>query len=107
MRIGQADQRISLQHVTVADPDDNGSAVPTIGAAYATVWAKRIDAGGREYFQAEQKQAQLDTRFLIRYRADVVVTDRISYDGMSYDITHIERIGRKKELMLFASAVRA
>lgn len=102
------DRQISLQRRTVGTVDANGSAAQTF-AEYAEVWAEKIDAGGREYYAGQQVQGELATRFKIRYRDDVVPTDRISYtrDGVEFDynITHIQELGRREGLMLFATAI--
>lgn len=105
MRNGPRNRRITLLRRTVAARDANASAAQTF-ASYATPWAEKIDAGGREYTAAQQERAEIATRFKIRYRADVAATDRITSDGLSYDITHIQEIGRREELMLFATATR-
>lgn len=105
MRAGDLDRQVTLQHVTVAAADANGSKAQTF-ADYATVWAQKIDAGGREFFSAGQEQAEIDTRFKIRYRSDVLITDRLTVDGLTYEINHIQELGRREGQMLFASAIR-
>jgi SPP1 family predicted phage head-tail adaptor len=106
MRPGNMDRRISLFHRALAATDANGSSAQTFPTAYATVWAEKIDAGGREYFAGDQAQAELAVRFKIRYRDDVLATDRITLDGLSHNITHIQELGRREGLMLFATANR-
>lgn len=103
---GKMDRRISLQHRSVANADANRSKAQTF-AEYATVWAEKIDAGGREFFAGGQEQAEIATRFRIRFRDDVLITDRISFESLSYDVTHIQELGRSDGLMLFAAAIRA
>lgn len=104
MRAGDLDREITLQHVTVAAADVNGSRSQSF-TDYATVWSEKIDAGGREFFGGGQVQSELATRFKIRYRTDVVPTDRITFGSASYNITHIQELGRREGLMLFATAV--
>jgi len=48
--------------------------------------------------------AEVTTRFSIRYRADVLVTDRIVLDGVSYDIRQKAEIGRRQGLNLMTTA---
>lgn len=105
MRNGSRNKLITLQHRSVAAADANGTKRQSF-TDYATVWAEKIDAGGREFFNAGQEQAEIATRFKIRYRSDVLITDRISFEGLNYNVTHIQEIGRKVEQMLFATAPR-
>jgi SPP1 family predicted phage head-tail adaptor len=101
------DRRISLFHRSIAATDANGSAVQSFPTAYATVWAEKIDAGGREFFAGDQEQGELAVRFKVRYRSDVLVTDRITFDSLSYNLSHIQELGRREGLMLFATAIRS
>lgn len=103
MRAGALDSRIELQRRTLSAPNSTGEKVETF-ATYATVWAEKLDVRGREFFAAGGTQAELATRFRIRYRTDVVLTDRIVADSRSYNISYIGRIGRKHGLELFAAA---
>ena len=104
MRAGDLDRSITLQHMVVAAPDANASRAQSF-TDYATVRTAKIDAGGREYFAGQQVQAQLATRFKIRYRSDVLPTDRISFESQSYNISHIQELGRREGLMIFATAI--
>lgn len=104
MESGKLDRLITLQRRTVAATDANGSAAQTF-AAYDEVWAAKIDAGGREYFAGQQVQAEIVTRFKIRWRDDVLPTDRITFDDKTFNISHIQELGRHEGLMLFATAV--
>lgn len=106
MDASKYDRRITLQRLTLAATDVNGSSSQSY-TDYATVSAKKLDAGGREYVAAQQVQAQLATRFEIRYRTDVLPTDRIAFAGLSFNISHIQEIGRREALMLFATAIRS
>jgi len=103
MRAGALDCRIDIQHRTLSAQNSTGEKVETF-ATYATVWAEKLDVRGREFFAAGGTQAELATRFRIRYRSDVLQTDRVVSDGRSYDISYIGRIGRKHGLEIFAAA---
>ena len=105
---GQRDRRIQLRHRTLAAADANGQQVPTWGTTYATVWAKKEEISAREYFAAQTKQAENTVRFRIRYRDDVVATDRITCEGKDYEVTAPpSEFGRREELLIFAKVVEA
>ena len=50
-----------------------------------------------------QMRAVRDAIFVIRYRADVVATWRVIYDGNAYDILSITELGRREALRLHAA----
>lgn len=103
MRAGSLDRRITLRHRTL-ERDAQHQEVETF-TAYATVWAARNDVRGREFIASQQPIAENTTRFVIRYRADVVHTDRITEGARDYNITQIAEIGRREGLELMAAAV--
>lgn len=101
---GHLDRRIELQR-RVLTQDAQGQQVQSF-ETYATVWAEKRDIAGREYFAAEAVQSQVTTRFRIRWRSDVLATDRIAYDAKSYDLEQIAEIGRRDGIELLAVAVQ-
>jgi SPP1 family predicted phage head-tail adaptor len=102
MQPGKMDRRISLLRRSLAR-NEHGEQVETF-TEYATVWAEKRDVNGREYFTAQQVVAENTARFFIRYRSDVLLTDRISCGGRTYNLTHVAEIGRKDGLEIIASA---
>lgn len=105
MRAGQMDRRIELRHRVLGTQDANGAYSPVTYVAYKTVWARKEEIGGREYFAAETKQAENTVRFTIRYRSDVVATDRFECEGRDYEVIQTSEFGRRESLVIFARAV--
>lgn len=106
MRSGRMDRRLTLRRRTLAAPDANGQSVETF-VEYATVWARKIEIGAREFFQAGTKDAQQTTRFEIRWRDDVAATDRVTCEEVDYRLAAAPtEIGRRSGLLLFAEAIR-
>lgn len=104
MQAGKLDRLVSLQHRTLTR-NASGENVTTY-AAFDSVWAGKRDLRGREYFSAQQTNAELQATWTIRWRDDVTVTDRLVDDsGATFDITHVAEIGRRKGLDLFCRAV--
>lgn len=103
MRAGALDRRIDLQHRALAVSDANGQRKASF-TTYDTVWAEKRDQRAREFFAAQGTNVEKATRFLIRWRSDVLQTDRIVFDGLSYDVVQISEIGRQRGLEIFASA---
>lgn len=104
MRGGNLDRRIDLYH-RVLTQDEQGQQVKSWPTPYATVWAEKRDVAGREFASSEIMRLQIQARFRIRWRTDVQATDRIAYDGKTYDIQHIAEIGRRQGLELSAVTV--
>lgn len=76
-------------------------------ATYATVWGGKRDLRGREFFAAQQESAELQATWTIRWRSDVLATDRLVSEGMTFEIVHIAEIGRHGGLDLVCRAVRS
>ena len=104
MQAGKMDRRITLMRRTLTQ-NAQGEQVPT-WAAYDTVWAQKLDGAGRESFVAQTVYADADFRFRIRYRSDVLQTDRAVFEGISYDILTTSEIGRREGLELFCRGVQ-
>lgn len=104
MRAGALDRRITIQaNATVID--QNGQPVPG-WTTRATVWAQVKQTAGREFLAAEQILAEERAVFLIRWRGDIAATDRILWDGKTYDVKWAREIGRRQGLEITAEAMR-
>ncbi|CAB4152348.1 COG5614 Bacteriophage head-tail adaptor [uncultured Caudovirales phage] len=104
MRAGKLDRRVQLQARSITRNAQN-EAVESF-ATYATVWAEKFDLSGREYFTSNQLYGEVTTRFRIRYRTDVQMTDRIVFDSLTFLIKSIAETGRKEGLEILADAER-
>ena len=96
MQAGQLDQRVTLQSRSVVT-DANGQDTIT-WVDVATVWAQCQALRGREFFAAAQVQQEQTVKVRIRYRADVVQTMRLVWQGRAHDITGVVPVGRKEML---------
>ena len=103
MHAGKMDRRITIQRREETQAPSGATAPNWIN--WAVVWAQVIPVSGREYIAARQLQAERTTRFLIRWRAGVVSTMRILYDGQAYEIRAIAEIGRRDGLDIRAEAI--
>ena len=103
IRSGRLDKRITIQRRTMTD-NEYGEPVET-WADLVTVWAIYLPARGSERFAAAQQIAEIDTVFRIRFRQGITVTDRIIYNGKTYDIKAVvDMPGRKEGIELYAKA---
>ncbi len=103
MRAGIMDRRIELQQKTVIQ-DTYGEEIET-WKKKATIWAGKRDFRGKEFFAAQQLNAEVSGVFCIRYRPDITPDDhRIIYDGKTYDIKAVTEFGRREGLQLMVEA---
>jgi SPP1 family predicted phage head-tail adaptor len=104
MRAGLLRHRVILQRATMTR-DEAGQEIAD-WQPYATVWAEAEPLRGRELLAAQQAQAEVTTRFRIRYRPDVLPTDRVVWDGAVYAITSppIDWRGRRMLLELMCAS---
>jgi SPP1 family predicted phage head-tail adaptor len=61
---------------------------------------------GREYFEAESTQSQVEVKFKLRYRSAIQNNYRVSHKGVTYHIlSAIDVDGRGRELVLYCKKV--
>lgn len=104
MRAGLLRHRITIESFTEG-ANEYGEPIST-WATYATVWASKEDLSGREYFASQQINAEVSTKFRIRYRAGITAKMRIQHGGSVYQIAAtMDPDGRKRTLEILASKV--
>jgi SPP1 family predicted phage head-tail adaptor len=81
---GKLRHTITLQALTVSQ-DSYGGATEA-WTTFATVRASVEPLQGREFFASQQVQAEVTTRFRIRYLAGVKPTMRVVFEGRTFDV---------------------
>lgn len=87
MNIGRLRHRITLQKLSHR-PNDYGATVAE-WLDVATVWAEVKPLSGREYFSADQIQAEVTTVIWLRYLANIDSTMRVKFDDRSFEIVSV------------------
>ena len=86
---GDLTNRIRID-MRVKTTDTRGAVIytwaPWTGTPDGKVWAEVNPLRGREFFQAAQVQAEITTRFRIRYRTGIDETMRVVWKGKFYEI---------------------
>lgn len=99
MRSGRLRHRVTIQQPVVA-VNGYGERITT-WSTVATVWAAVEPLRGREFFDAEQTQAEVSHRVVMRYRSGMVATMRLLHLTR---VLHIQAIidvdERHRELQL-------
>ncbi len=107
MRSGELDRQIDL--LARGGAQSPTGAVDGDWTPYATrVWAKKKDLANDEGREADQTVATRRAEFRIYYRDDVNAGHRVRYpsgpNGLEYEITGVEELGRREGLLITASA---
>ena len=102
------DRRIQFQRVALND--DGLSQVEEWADHGSPVWARKTDVSDGERWRADEVQAQITTRFLVRYSdftADLTPKDRLVSDGVKYNITGIKEASGRRQWLEITAAARA
>ncbi|MDQ6434387.1 phage head closure protein [Mesorhizobium sp. LHD-90] len=103
---GSFDRRIDVQRPAESRDAGTNAVIVSWSTHLASVPASIRRASGREFLDADQVQSERRAVFTIRY-ADVVVTDRVlADDGLTYGISDIREIGRRRFLELQCEAIQ-
>lgn len=106
MKARKLDRLIQFQRAAVTD--DGFSTVEAFANHGAAVWAEKNDITDGERARAGVVEAQLMTRFKIRwsaFTADITPADRLVCEGVTYNISGIkEAEGRRQWLEVSATA---
>jgi len=102
MRAGDLDRRITIERVTLGQ-SPIGEPIETWNA-FATIWAKVDQQGGREFFATVQEVSQRRVVFRIRWIEGLTVLDRVVCDSEVHDIEEVRRLGRKEGIELHCTA---
>ena len=105
VRAGEMRERITLQTSTGFTRSIGGAPSRT-WSTLATVWAKVVTSGGREFAQGGAEATEARALFNIRYRSDVTTEHRVAFPTTTdvWDIESVEDIdGMNKMLNLLAT----
>lgn len=98
IRAGKLDRQITIERQT--ETVAASGAVSKTWATAATVRAELVQRGADEYLAGFGDAETGSAVFRIRYLAGITTADRVSCDGITYDIDEIAELGRKRALEL-------
>ncbi len=104
IRAGNFDRLIRFERNTPATIDSIGAPV-AVWAKLREAWAKVSPVSGAETFKSAKELSSRVSLFYCHYFAGLTAKDRISYDGLKWDILGIKEIGRRELLEITAQAV--
>lgn len=88
------------QYVTIRRRETGVDALgqeSTTWQTLAAVWAEAQPMRGREYFAAGQAQSQVDVRFRINFRTDVLPTHQVMWRAQPYDVVSVIDVDGKRQ----------
>jgi SPP1 family predicted phage head-tail adaptor len=104
MFAGKLDRRITLERYTETVNEWNE---PITGwTSLGQRWASKEDVSDGEKVRAAQVGASVSTRFQVRYdslTSTITAADRLSYDGVQYQISGTKEIGRREGIEITAA----
>lgn len=104
MEAGRLRQRVTIQEKSVVRDTYGGETITW--TEVDTVWAEVTPLVGREYLEARQEGAEINTKIRIRYLAGVKPEMRATFtddDGAHiYDIQSVQHVEtRQREIVLY------
>lgn len=105
MRGGELDRLVRVEQLLTTQDDLSGEPIKT-WQLLVEVWAKKRDAGSREFFAAARDNVEQSTVWKMRWIEGVTPQMRIVHDGVPYTIIDggIKEIGRREGLEILAVA---
>lgn len=102
LRAGRLDRQIIIERKveTIAA----SGAVSKTWATVATIRAELVQRSTDEYLTGFGEAETGSVVFRIRYLAGITTADRVTFDGVAYDIDEIAELGRKRGLELRCSS---
>lgn len=97
------DRRITIERA-IETEDDLGGVVRDWVALASDIPAQVLPISDGERWRAEEFAAHVTHRFQIRWGFGVLPTDRIVYDGRTFDIPGVKELGRHEGQEITASA---
>lgn len=104
MKIGKLRHRITLQEY-IATRDSFGAEVEA-WVDIGTVWASIEPLSGREFFAAQQVNAEVSTKITLRYRTGIKPEMRVLFAGRVFEIVSVINLEEKNiQLVLMCEEV--
>ena len=106
MNFGKLNKRIEIQRLT--EIEDKNGITSTKYQPLKKVWASCNNLFGKEYWSAKEYGEEKTTEFVIRFSAcpDLCLTDRFLFSGELYNISFIDNIKYKSEILKIKATVR-
>lgn len=102
MKAGRLDRRIRIERE--GETVNEYGTVEKGWTVVATLPAERLQQSTAEFMQAYGEDAETVMAFRVRWRAGILMTDRVIFDDRAFDIVEAKEIGRRIGLELRCEA---
>jgi SPP1 family predicted phage head-tail adaptor len=93
---GELNRRIAIQSFTTSADSTTNEEVKTWSSLYSSLAAKRLGPKSNETFEANQQVANIEVRYLIRWKDDITEVMRVIDGSDTYYIKGIEESSERK-----------
>lgn len=107
-RAGALDRQIQIQRAALVD--DGFSTTEVFANHGAPIWCEKTDVSDGEKARAGAVEAQLMSRFKVRYSAftaDLTPKDRLVFEGQAFNVTGIKEVGGRREWLEISATARS
>ena len=106
MTSSKLDRKVTIQRATL---EDDGFGQVEVWADIGTVSAHKRDVSDSERWQASQVQAQITTRFTVRFSSltrDIDARDRLICDHRTYNIVGVKETDQRRRFLEITATAR-
>lgn len=96
--IGKMDRIITLKREVVSETNQFGETTATTMSSKVLYAALSFDK--KDENEDLNKQSQFSYLYFLTRYTDIIITDKIVYNGKDYDVVNIEEIGRQRFLKI-------
>lgn len=105
IKAGKLDRQITIMRE--AETVAASGAVSKAWAPVATIRAELVQRSADEYLAGFGEADAGGAVFRVRYLAGITTADRVTFEGVTYDIDEVAELGRRRGLELRCSQVAA
>lgn len=105
LRAGDLDRRVNLLREVRTPHPDTGELIASFTPYANAVPARVVRSPGREFLAGAQVVSERRAVFVIRWRSDVVVTDRVEFEGVQWNVVDVRELGRRVGLEVQAEFI--
>ena len=98
VRAGEYRNYITIQTLATTQLSDGSSS--ETWTTQISLWAKIHPISGREYYSAQQTQAELTHNIYARYTPGVAPEDRVLWGGRTFNILEVINVDERSEEMI-------